>query len=106
MTEEIIKSIMEAEEQGANLKHQATEKATEILAEAERQATQTLQSVAEVCRAYSETQLKNAYAEAEHRFVATLEKETQKAKEYCAESLKNANGIVSSIVGRIVRGDC
>jgi hypothetical protein len=65
-----------------------------------------VQSSAEVCRAYSDTQLKNARAEAETRYAETLETECKKARAYCAEMLKNADDIVSGIVGRIVGGDC
>ena len=106
MTEEMIKKITDAETQGAEIKEKATEKAAILLAEAERQATRTMQSSAEVCRAYSETQLKNARAEAENRYAETLEAERKKARAYCAEMLKNADDIVSGIVGRIVGGDC
>ena len=106
MTEEMIKRITDAEEQGALLKEKATEKAALLLSDAERQAARTLQSSAEVCRAYSETQLKNARAEADIRYAETLESERKKARAYCAEMLKNADGNVNAIVGRIVGGDC
>ena len=106
MTEEMIKKITDAEEQGALLKEKATEKATLLLSEAERQVARTLQSSAEVCRAYSETQLKNARAEADIRYAETLETERKKARAYCAEMMKSADGYVSGIVGRIVGGDC
>ena len=106
MTEEMIKKITDAEEQGALLKEKAAEKAALLLVEAERQAARTLQSSTEVCRAYSDTQLNNARVEAEARYAEMLETERKKARAYCAEMLKNADDIVSGIVGRIVGGDC
>ncbi len=106
MREDIIKSITEAEAQATAIKQDATERASQIIAEAEDKATRILQSSAEVCRAYSETQIKNARAEAERRYQETLEVESKKAREYCAETLKDANDMVNEIVGRIVRGDC
>lgn len=106
MTEEIIKSITEAEAQATAIKQNALEKASQIIAEAEDQATRSVQSSAQVCRAYSETQIKNARAEAERRYQETIDAEEKKAKAYCAEVLKTANDMVNEIVGRIVRGDC
>ena len=106
MREDVIQSITEAEAQATAIRQDATEKASQIIAEAEDKATRAVQSSAEVCRAYSETQIKNAHAEAECRYKETLDAESKKAREYCAEILKNANDIVNEIVGRIVRGDC
>ena len=52
MTEEIIKSITDAEAQAAAIKRTASERAAQIIAQAEAQATQTERVSADVCKAY------------------------------------------------------
>ena len=106
MTEEMIKSITDAEEQASEIKRAATDKAARILAAAEEQAVEIEKSCAERLKAYRETELKNAKADAEIRYTETLNTAKKDAREYCADILKNAEVCVSEIVGRIVRGDC
>ena len=65
MTEEIIKSITEAEARAAKIKESAFAQAAEIAAKAEERAFEIEKSSEEVCRAYRETQLKAAEADAE-----------------------------------------
>ena len=60
MTEEIIKSITEAEEKATDMKTAAYARAAEIAAQAETRAAEIAKSSEEVCKAYRETQLKAA----------------------------------------------
>ncbi|MBQ8322390.1 MAG: hypothetical protein IJX91_00310 [Clostridia bacterium] len=106
MTEEMLKSITEAEARASAIKNAAYEKAAALVAEAEKQAARTEQSSAEVCKAYAETQVKNARAEAERRFEISVKTEEKQAREYCAQALENAEDCIGKIVGRIVGGNC
>lgn len=106
MTEEMIRSITEAEEKATEIKRAACDKAAQILDDAERQSARMEKSSQEVCRAYRESQMKNAREEAETRYQQTLIAKEKEARAYCADVLKKADVCVSEIVGRIVRGDC
>lgn len=105
MTEEIVKSITEAEEKAAEIKRIAQETAAKILADAEKNAARTESSSAEICKAYTETQIKTAKAEAENRYISTLETELQNAKKYCAQILEKSEIAVNDVVGRITSGN-
>ncbi len=105
MTEEMIRSITEAEAQATEIKRLAEEKAAQISADAVLSATRTEKSSDDVCKAYRETQIKTARAEAEIRYNAALATAEKQAREYCAEILKNSDASVSEIVGRIISGD-
>ena len=105
MTEEMIRSIKDAETQGAELKAAAEIRAAQIVADAEKQAARTESSSEEVCKAYRETQLKSARAEAETRYQSTLKAKEKESREYCAKVLEKADENVRAIVRRIVSGD-
>lgn len=105
MTEEIIKSITDAEAQAAEIKRVASEKAAKILSDAEMQAARLEQSSVEVCKAYRESQTKTAIAEAEEAYRATITAKEKETKEYCTRVLENSDAAVSDIVGRIVCGN-
>ena len=94
MTEEIIQSITQAEAQAAEIKKAAQEKA----AREEKMSE-------EVCKAYRETQIKNAETQAQADYDAALQSTRKQAREYCARIMDGAKPSVSKIVGRIVRGD-
>ena len=106
MTEEMIKSITDAETQAAEIKQAAMEKSAQILAEAEERAVGVEKSCDMRLKSYRETELKNAKAAAEVQYSQTLADAEKNARVYCANVLKNAETCVSEIVGRIVRGDC
>lgn len=106
MTEEIIKSITQAEEKAAEIKRVATEKAATIIAEATEKAANTEGAAVDVCRAYKESQIKGAHAEAERADAETIAKNTDAAKSYCANAFAEADAVIGDIVGRIIRGDC
>ena len=106
MTEEIMKTIAEAERKATEIKAKATERATQIVKEAEARAVEIEKSSAEVCKAYRETAQKNAEAEAQKQYVATLEKAQAEASEYCRKILNQTEAPVSKIVGRITNVDC
>ena len=83
MTEEIIKSITASEAQASERKARAYERAAEIASEAEVRAAEIAKSSEEVCKAYRETQLKNAEAEAERQYCATLAKKKSGGRGLC-----------------------
>ncbi|MBO5412050.1 MAG: hypothetical protein J6A38_03110 [Clostridia bacterium] len=105
MTEEIIKSITNAEAKALEIKRVAQEQSARILADAEIRAEQILQTSAETCKAYRDEQLKQAVAQSEEEYCTTLKEEERKAKAYCATVLQTSEIVVSEIVGRIISGD-
>ena len=106
MTEEIIKSITASEAQASERKARAYERAAEIASEAEVRAAEIAKSSEEVCKAYRETQLKNAEAEADRQYCATLAKKRAEAEAYAARLMAGLERPVSKIVRRICDGDC
>lgn len=104
MTEEIIKSIAQAEAQATELKREATEKAARTIEDAEKQAAALEKSNAEVCRAYRESQTSSALEDAEKEYRAALRAKENEAKAYCEKALLESEACVEEIVGRIVRG--
>lgn len=105
MTEEIIKSITEAESLAAEIRRQATERAAEIVAEAQNRAVGLGKSATEVCKAYRETQIKTARADAEQAYLSAMQKTQTQAQAYCAQALDSSDVCISNIVGRISRGN-
>lgn len=105
MTNEIIKSITEAEAQAAELKQQAMEKAAQILADAEARAYKQEQLSAEENKSYRDSEIKAATAEAEAEYRQTLSAKEKEAKEYCAQVLASSETAVNSIVGRVISGN-
>ena len=95
MTEEIIKSITEAEEKATDMKTAAYARAAEIAKSSE-----------EVCKAYRETQLKAAEADAQKKYLAALAEKRAEAEAYAARLLENTELPVSKIVRRVCGGDC
>lgn len=105
MTEEIIKSITEAEARAAKIKESAFAQVAEIAAKAEERAFEIEKSSEEVCRAYRETQLKAAEADAEKAYLSALAQKREEAKQYADRLLENTELPVSRIVGRITGGN-
>ncbi|MBE7077331.1 MAG: hypothetical protein E7377_01350 [Clostridiales bacterium] len=106
MAEEMIQLIAAAEAEAAQIKTAALEKAAAIVFDAETRAARKEQSAAEVCKAYRETQIKNAIEDAEKEYNASLTAGAQSAKTYCEEVLSGADSVIGKIVGRIISGDC
>ena len=106
MTENIVKSITQAEEQAAQIKREALEQASAIVAQANERAAATENEVAKSCRSYKEAELKRAQADGEANYCATVQEIETAAKAYCAKVLENAPTVIGGIVGRILRGDC
>ena len=104
MTEEIMQAIKQAEAQAAAMKEVATQKAANLIEDSEKQAARLEQTAQDVCRAYRESQLKQAVADAENAYQNALAKKAEESKAYCARVLENADGAVSEIVGRIIGG--
>lgn len=105
MTEEIIKSITDAEAQATEMKRIATERASKILSDAETQAERSEQSSAEVCKAYRESQIRHANSDAEAEYAAAMQKSEYDAKGYCTRAWNEAEVFIGTIVGRIISGD-
>ena len=105
MTEEMIREITQAEEQATEKKQVALEQATAIVAQAQEQAQRMEQTSMEVCKAYRESQIKNAKVDAENKYAETLAQTEKSAKEYCADILRNADVAVSKIVERMISGN-
>ena len=106
MTEDIIKAITEAELQASQIKREAQEKATEIVAVATLRASETEKENAELCKSYRETQIKEGIEKAESEYQTAIRVKTEEAKAYCADALAKSGASVGKIVGRIVSGDC
>ncbi len=106
MTENIVKSITQAEEQAAQIKRKALEKASGIVAQANETATATENEAVQSCRSYKEAELRRAHADGEANYCATVQENETAAKEYCAKALDNAATAIGGVVGRILRGDC
>ena len=105
MTEEMMQAIAEAEAKAADMKNAALEKAAAIVKEAEETAAKMKKSSAEVCKAYRETQLKEAEREAQKNYEASLEKTRTAARANGDRILANAEVPASVIVGRILNGN-
>ena len=106
MTDDIIKAITQAETQGEQFKAEARERATFIIEDAEMRATQKVKTTEEICKAYRDTQMKNAQTDAELSYAKLLSEKEAEAKDYCAKVLEDMDTVVSEIVGRILGGDC
>ena len=106
MTEDIIKSIAEAEEDGAAKKATATENAAQAIKQAEQRAAEIEKTSGEVCKAYRETMQKQAEDTANKAYTQTLETARAEAREYCRKILSETDAVVGKIVGRIISGDC
>lgn len=105
MTEDIIKSVTEAERAAAEIRSAANIRAAEIAAAAEKRAAEIERSSEEVCKAYRETQAKAAEADAEKAYFSFLTQKRAEAKAYADRLLENTELPVSRIVGRITGGD-
>ena len=105
MTEEMIKTITDAEEKAAQCKREAEEKAAKLLSETEAQISRTEKALEETLRAYKESQIKAAKTKAQERFEGALKQTREEAKAYSANVLKNADEQVNAIVGRQISGD-
>ena len=106
MTEEVIKAIAEAEQEGVAMKAMATENAAQTIRQAEQRAEEIEKTSGEVCKAYRETMQKNAEATATKSYEKTLEQAREEAREYCRKILSGTDATVGKIVGRITSGDC
>ncbi len=105
MTNEIVKAIMDAEAQAAEIKQKALDEAAKMIADAEARAMQQELDSAAQCKAYRDTELKKATEEAAAIYKQTLEKNERNAKEYCNAVLSNSEISVNKIVGRVISGD-
>lgn len=106
MTQEIIKSIQDAEAQAQAVKQAALLQAEEIVKQAERAAAKEGETMDEVCRAYKNSQLKDAEKIAEKAYEQALENQREQSATACSKILEESEPYVGVIIGRIIRGDC
>ena len=104
--ENIIQAITEAEEKAAAIKLAASQRASEILSDAEKKAAETEKNARDVCKAYKATQTKQALENANAQYASAIAEKSAAAKAESEERMKNVDGVVAKIVGRIVSGDC
>ncbi|MBO4940349.1 MAG: hypothetical protein J6D30_04945 [Clostridia bacterium] len=105
MTEDIIQAIKQAEAQAAEMKNTASEQAAQMILDSEKQASMTEKTAMDVCKAYRDTQIKQAMTDAEQAYQNSLAQKEEETKAYCARILENSDAAVSKIVGRIISGD-
>ena len=105
MTEDIIQAIKQAEAQALEMKNAAMEQAAQIISDSEKKAAMMKQTAMDVCRAYRDTQIKQAIADAEQIYQNSLTQKEEETKAYCARILENSDAAVSKIVGRIISGN-
>ena len=105
MTQEIIKSIKQAEAQAQALKDNAVAQAEALIKQAEVAAIKEGETMEQVCQAYKNSQLKDAEKLAQQRYEQSLEEERAKSATECSKILEASEGYVGLIVGRVIRGD-
>ena len=106
MTEEILQAIHSAEEQAAQIKAAAIEKAEKLLLDAEAKTQEIERASFDECKALLETAQTASKIDAQSKYDEMITNKTKEAKTYCAEALKRADSLVSEIVRRLVSGDC
>jgi vacuolar-type H+-ATPase subunit H len=105
MTQEIIKSIKQAEEQAQAVKDSAVAQAESLIKQAERAAIKEGETMEQVCQAFKNSQLKDAEKLAQQRYEQSLEEQRAKSATECSKILENSESYVGLIVGRVIRGD-
>ena len=105
MTNEIMKAIMEAEAQAAEIKQKALDEAAKLIADAEARADVQEQASVAQCKQYRDAEIKKATEEAAEEYKRTLVEKERAAKEYCSAILSASEISVNKIVGRVISGD-
>ena len=106
MTNEIIKSIKQAEEQAKAIKENALSQAETYVKDAEKAAVKEAETMEQVCQAYKHSQLKDAEKAAQENYLHALETQRETSGNECSKILEDSEAYVGFIVGRIIRGDC
>ncbi len=106
MTNDIIKSIKQAEEQAQAIKEAALAEAEACVKQAEAASIKESETMEQVCQAYKNSQLKDAEKIAQENYLRALEAQREKSGTECSKILEDSEGYVGLIVGRIIRGDC
>lgn len=105
-TDELIKSITETEEQAAQMRRVALEKAAELISQAENRGQELITRSIEDGKLYRETEQKKAFKDAEREYASAMKVAEDSAKEYCQKVTSSIETVVQEIVGRIVNGNC
>ncbi|MGN0808138.1 MAG: hypothetical protein ACI4MN_06820 [Candidatus Coproplasma sp.] len=103
--EEIIKSIIEAEEHAEEIKAQALSHAAEIAENAQVRAAEIEKESAEECKKFRENALKKAQAEAQAKYDAEIAEAHNDAKKFVAEHLERCELQIKEIVRRVSDGN-
>lgn len=105
MEKTLIEKIKDAEKEAAEEKEQYVKEAERLISEAEENAKRSLETNAEVCKAYYETQIRLANVNSEKAY----KEEIKRVQEECASAVENAVKSaateVSGIVDRIIGGE-
>ena len=99
--EEILKTILNAESEGAKLKEEALKRAAEITAEAEARVTEIEKACEAECKNIRESSLRLAERQSEEEYQNTIQVRTSEAQSYADEVLKHTDALVKKITGRI-----
>lgn len=105
MTNEIIKSIKQAEEQAQAIKENALAQAEALVKQAETAAVKEAETMDQVCAAYRNSQLKDAEKAAQEKYLQTLEDQRGKSATHASSILEDSEAYVGIIVGRVIRGN-
>lgn len=105
MKDEIIRSIIDAEQEAVRIKQEASLKAGEILRRAESDEFADEKRTEDECKKYREEKIKAAEAEADRAYNETIKENSDKAYDYAEDIIKNIQPQVEDIVRRVLGGD-
>lgn len=100
----LIQTITDAEKEATEQKAQAAAKAELLAVQAEEKARTTRAASAEVCKAYTDTQLRLAVSRGEKFYADEIAKAHEDAARTVDKAKANEEIPVSGIVSRIVSG--
>lgn len=104
--QDIINGINEAEAKAQEIKIEAQQQALKIAEEAEVRSAEITKKSEEECKALREKSIKDAEELAVKNYESQISEKREEAAKYREQCLKNADGIVNSIVGRVLSGGC
>ncbi len=105
MTQEIIKSIKQAEAEAAQRKQAALLQAEAHIKAAQDEAVKEQETMEQVCSAYKVSQMKDAEKAAQEKYLAAVEKQREDSATQCSKILEDSEAFVSLIVGRVIGGN-
>lgn len=103
--EEILDTIIKAEQEAEQIKNSARLRAAEIIEKAEKRAAEIEKKSVEECKLLKEKKIAEAQKKAQADYESELAEKSAQAKEYADGVLKKCAAVADKIVGGIVRGD-